>query len=110
MGAQWTFLSGPDRTVPEETSTSRSHTDPEHNPMIPHTLVPKKPGLIIRSVYSGWIVLGAKPSVVDLWHDLRAVTRRFAPTDLRAPRLREAWNAGDVSAFHGYNKDPKKKH
>jgi hypothetical protein len=36
VGAQWTFLS-----------------DPEHNPMIPHTLV-LKPGLVIHSVCNGY--------------------------------------------------------
>ena len=39
------------------------------------------------------------------WHDLRAVTSEIRPDwDLSAPGLREAWNAGDLSAFHGWNK------
>lgn len=63
--------------------------DPEHNPMIPHTLV-LKPGLVIYSIYSGYWFWG-RPSVVDLWHDLRAVTREIRPDwDLSTPGLREA--------------------
>ncbi len=71
--------------------------------MIPHTLV-LKPGLVIHSIYNGYWFWG-RPSVVDLWHDLRAVTREIRPDwDLSTPGLREAWNAGDFSRFHGWNK------
>jgi hypothetical protein len=50
------------------------------------------------------LVLG-RPSVVDLWHNLRAVTQEIRPDwDLSKPGLREAWNAGDLSRFHGWNK------
>ena len=88
-GAQWPFLS-----------------DPEHNPMVPHTLV-LKPRLIIHSIYNGYWFWG-RPSIADLWHDLRAVTSEIRPDwDLSAPGLREAWNAGDLAAFHGWNKNPK---
>jgi len=46
-----------------------------------------------------------QPSLVDLWHDLRAVTREIRPDwDLGAPGLREAWNAGDLPHFYGWNK------
>ncbi|MGC2818264.1 MAG: hypothetical protein WA198_01180, partial [Candidatus Sulfotelmatobacter sp.] len=79
------------------------YTDPENNPMIPHTLV-LKPGLVIYSIYNGYWFWG-RPSVVDLWHDLRIVTSEIRPDwDLSAPGLREAWNAGDFSRFHGWNK------
>jgi peroxiredoxin len=105
IGAQWTFLSDPDRTVQKDLDIAE-YTDPEHNPMIPHTLV-LKPGLIIHSIYNGYWFWG-RPSVIDLWHDLRAVTSEIRPDwDLSTPGLREAWNAGDLSAFHGWNKDPK---
>ena len=46
VGAQWTFLSDPGRTVQKDLDIAE-YTDPEHNPMIPHTLV-LKPGLIIH--------------------------------------------------------------
>ena len=102
VGAQWTFLSDPGRTIQKDLDI-QEYTDPEHNPMIPHTLV-LKPGLVIYSVYNGYWFWG-RPSVVDLWHDLRAVTSEIRPDwDLSTPGLREAWNAGDLSRFHGWNK------
>jgi hypothetical protein len=69
--------------------------------MIPHTLV-FKPGLVIYSVYKGywfWPSIGHRS-----WHDLRAVTSDTHPDwELSTPGLREAWNAGDFSRFHGWN-------
>jgi peroxiredoxin len=102
VGAQWTFLSDSDRTIQKDLDI-QEYTDPEHNPMIPHTLV-LKPGLVIHCIYNGYWFWG-RPSVADLWHDLRAVTREIRPDwDLNTPGLREAWNAGDLSRFHGWNK------
>jgi peroxiredoxin len=76
VGAVWTFLSDPDRTVQKDLDI-QEYTDPEHNPMIPHTLV----------------------------LDLRVVTSEIRPDwDLSTPGLRESWNAGDLSRFHGWNK------
>jgi hypothetical protein len=81
----------------------QEYTDPENNPMIPHTLV-LKPGRVIYSIYNGYWFWG-RPSVIDLWHDLRAVSSEIRPDwDLSKPGLREAWNAGDLSRFHGWNK------
>jgi len=86
----------------------QEYTDPENNPMIPHTLV-LKPGLVIHRIYMGYWFWG-RPSVVDLWHDLREVTREIRPDwDLSTPGLRAAWDAGDLSAFHGWNKRPGQK-
>jgi peroxiredoxin len=102
VGAQWTFLSDVDRTIQKDLAI-QEYTDAEHNPMIPHTLV-IKPGLVIYSVYNGYWFWG-RPSVIDLWHDLRAVTSEIrSDWDLNAAGLREAWNAGDFSRFHGWNK------
>ena len=70
--------------------------------MIPHTLV-LKPGLVIHSIYNGYWFWG-RPSVDDLWRDLRAATSEIRPDwDLSAPGLREAWDAGDRSQFHGWD-------
>jgi hypothetical protein len=78
VGAQWTFL-------------------------IPHTLV-LKPGLVVHSVYNGYWFWG-RPSFYDLWHDLRAATAEIRPDwDLSTPGLREAWDAGDYSKFHGWDR------
>ena len=102
VGAEWPFLSDPGRTVQQDLDI-QEYTDPAHNPMIPHTLV-LKPGLVIHSVYNGYWFWG-RPSVEDLRNDLRAVTAEIRPDwDLAAPGLREAWDAGDVSPFHGWNK------
>src|ERR1700721_3335878 len=89
VGAQWTFLSDPGRTVQQDLDI-QEYTDPEHNPMIPHTLV-LKPGLLIHSVYNGYWFWG-RPSFDDLGRDLRALTSEIRPDwDLSAPGLREAW-------------------
>jgi hypothetical protein len=102
VGAQWTFLSDPGRTVQQDLDI-QEYTDPEHNPMIPHTLV-LKPGLVIFRIYNGYWFWG-RPSIVDLWHDLRVVTSEIrSDWDLSAPGLRDDWNAGDLSRFHGWNK------
>ena len=102
VGAQWPFLSDPERKVQKDLDI-QEYTDPEHNPMIPHTLV-LKPGLVIHSIYNGYWFWG-RPSIANLWDDLRAVTSEIRPDwDLSAPGLREAWNAGDLSRFHGWNK------
>ena len=102
VGAQWPFLSDPGRTVQQDLDI-QEYTDPEHNPMIPHTLV-LKPGLVIHSIYNGYWFWG-RPSFYDLWHDLRAATAEIRPDwDLSTPGLREAWDAGDYSKFHGWDR------
>ncbi len=101
VGAQWPFLSDPDRTVQKDLDI-QEYTDPEHDPMIPHTLV-LKPGLVIHSIYNGYWFWG-RPSVEELRQDLRAITREIRPDwDLGAPGLREAWQAGDHAPFHGWD-------
>ena len=70
--------------------------------MIPHTLV-LTPGLVIHRIYNGHWFWG-RPSTEDLRQDLRAVSREIRPDwDLSTPGLRQAWDAGDVSPFHGWN-------
>ena len=102
VGAQWPFLSDPERTIQNDLEI-QEYTDPEHDPMIPHTLV-LKPGLVVHSVYNGYWFWG-RPSFYDLWHDLCAASSEIRPDwDLSKPGLREAWDAGDYSSFHGWNK------
>jgi len=102
VGAQWTFLADPGRIVQQDLDI-QEYTDPENNPMIPHTLV-LKPGLVIHTIYNGYWFWG-RPSTDDLWLDLRAASREVRPDwDLSKPGLREAWEAGDKSLFHGYSK------
>jgi hypothetical protein len=63
VGAQWTFLSDPETTV-QRYLDNAEYTDPEHNPMIPHTLA-LKARLIIHSIYNGYSFRG-QPSISDL--------------------------------------------
>jgi peroxiredoxin len=101
VGARWTFLSDPRRLIQKDLDIEE-YTDPMHDPMIPHTLV-LKPGLVIHAVYNGYWFWG-RPSVGDLWRDLRAVTAEVRPDwDLSAPGLREAWTSGDWTPFHGWD-------
>jgi peroxiredoxin len=102
VGAQWPFLEDPGRIVQKDLGI-QEYTDPDNDPMIPHTLV-LKPGLVIHSIYNGYWFWG-RPSIVDLWHDLREASAEIRPDwDLATPGLREAWEAGDLSAFHGWDK------
>ena len=102
VGAYWPFLSDPGRIVQKDLDI-QEYTDPDHDPMIPHTFV-LKPGLIIHSLYNGYWYWG-RPSDEDLRRDLREVTREIRPDwDLSAPGLREAWEAGDHSHFHGWDR------
>src|SRR4051812_20967145 len=102
VGAQWPFLSDPERIVQKDLDI-QEYTDRDNDPMIPHTLV-LKPGLIVHRIYNGYWFWG-RPSVVDLWHDLRDVTRETRPDwDLSTPGLRERWEAGDLAPFHGWDK------
>ncbi len=102
VGAQWPFLEDPERTVQQDLDI-KEYTDPERDPMIPHTLV-LKPGLVVHRIYNGYWFWG-RPSFNDLWHDLRDLDSETLPDwDLSTPGLREAWDADDLSSFHGWNK------
>lgn len=103
VGAQWPFLSDPRRIVQKDLDIAE-YTDPTHDPMIPHTLV-LEPGLIVHSIYNGYWFWG-RPSVDDLRRDLRAVTAKVRPDwDITSAALRDAWQAGDRSAFYPYRSD-----
>jgi peroxiredoxin len=105
-GAQWPFLSDPERTIQQDLDI-QEYTDPENDPMIPHTLV-LKPGLVIHSIYNGYWFWG-RPSVEDLRGDLRAVFQEIRQDwDLSTPGLRGKWDAGDLSPFHGWDRKASK--
>ena len=102
LGAHWPFLSDPGRIVQKDLDI-QEYTDPVHNPMVPHTLV-LAPELRVHSVYNGYWYFG-RPSVEELRHDLREVTRTVRPDwDLSDPQLRAAWKVGDNSRFWPYGK------
>jgi peroxiredoxin len=102
VGAPWPFLSDPGRIVQQDLEI-QEYTDPDSNPMIPHTLV-LKPGLIVHKIYNGYWFWG-RPSFAELWQDLREVGEQTRPDwDISKPGLREAWEAGDFAHFHGWDR------
>jgi peroxiredoxin len=102
VGAVWPFLSDTERIVQKDLDI-QEYTDPENDPMVPHTIV-LKPRLVIHTIYNGYWFWG-RPSFVDLWHDLREVQAEIRPDwDLCAPGLRDAWDARNVSRFHGWDR------
>jgi peroxiredoxin len=105
VGAHWPFLADPERRIQKELDI-QEYTDPQHNPMIPHTLV-LEPGLVIYSVYNGYWFWG-RPGPEDLRRDLRAVTEKVRlDWDLGKPGLREMWERGDRNSFWPYGKSLK---
>jgi hypothetical protein len=79
------------------------YTDPEHNPMIPHTLV-LEPGLRVHKIYNGYWFFG-RPTVEELRLDLRAVLQRCRPDwDISGAAHRTAWEKGDKTRFFPYGK------
>jgi hypothetical protein len=89
VGADWTFLSDPGRRVQKDLDIAE-YTDPQHNPMIPHTLV-LEPGLQIYKIYNGYWFFG-RPTVEELRVDLRAVLQRCRPDwDISSAAQRTAW-------------------
>ena len=102
VGAFWTFLSDPGRTVQKDLDIAE-YTDPEHNAMIPHTLV-LEPGLRVYKIYNGYWFFG-RPTVEELRADLRAVLQHCRPDwDISSAEQRTAWANGDKARFYPYGK------
>jgi peroxiredoxin len=102
VGAHWTFLSDPGRKVQRDLDIAE-YTDPDHNPMIPHTLV-LEPGLRVYKIYNGYWFFG-RPTVEELRLDLRAVLQRCrSDWDISNADLRAAWASGDKAKFYPYGK------
>jgi peroxiredoxin len=102
LGAQWPFLSDPGRKVQKDLDIPE-YTDPDHNPMIPHTLV-LEPSLKIFKIYNGYWYWG-RPSTSELHADLREVTRKCRwDFDLGNPEVRAAWERGEKDRFSPYGK------
>lgn len=100
VGAQWPFLSDPRRTVQKDLNI-QEYTDPDHDPMIPHTIV-LEPGLKVFKVYNGYWYWG-RPSTEQLRQDLRELYERIRPDwDLSDPDLSNAWKAGRRDLFFPY--------
>jgi peroxiredoxin len=102
VGAHWPFLSDPRRIMQKELDIAE-YTDPQHNPMIPHTIV-LEPGLVIYKIYMGYWFFG-RPTVEDLRHDLGTVIRKCRPDwDITAPEMKTAWQQGRKELFYPYGK------
>jgi peroxiredoxin len=100
VGAHWTFLSDPRRTVQKDLDIAE-YTDKTHDPMIPHTLV-LEPGLVVFKIYLGYWFFG-RPTIEELRHDLRAVLQKCRPDwDITNPEMRDAWARGDKARFWPY--------
>lgn len=86
VDAHWSFLSDPARKIQKDLDIVE-YTDPNHNPMIPHTLV-LEPGLLIYKIYMGYWFFG-RPTVEELRQDLRTVLKKCRPDwDITTPELK----------------------
>ena len=102
IDAHWTFLSDAGRMVQKDLDIAE-YTDPQHNPMIPHTIV-LEPGLVIFKIYQGYWFFG-RPTNEELRQDLRAVLKKCRPDwDITTSEQRAAWNRGEKDRFYPYGK------
>ena len=102
VGAHWSFLSDPGCIVQKDLDIAE-YTDPNHNPMIPHTIV-LEPGLVIYKIYMGYWFFG-RPSVEELRQDLRAVLKKCRPDwDITTTEWKMAWEQGRKEIFFPYGK------
>ena len=102
VDAHWPFLSDAARKVQKDLDIAE-YTDPQHNPMIPHTLV-LEPGLRVYKIYNGYWFFG-RPTVEELRLDLRAVLQRCRPDwDISSAEQRAAWEKDDKANFFPYGK------
>lgn len=102
LGAHWPFLYDEKRIV-QKNLDIKEYTDPEHDIMIPHTLV-LKPGLIVERVWNGYWYWG-RPSTAELHAVLRQTTRDIRPDwDITSSDLREKWSRGEKDSFFPYGR------
>jgi peroxiredoxin len=102
VGAHWPFLSDAGRIVQKDLDIAE-YTDPEHNPMIPHTVV-LEPELVVYKIYSGYWYF-ARPTIEELRQDLRAVLKKCRPDwDIASPEMKAAWGRGEKDRFYPYGK------
>lgn len=77
----------------------REYSDPEHDPMIPHTFL-LGPKFQLRRVWNGYYCWG-RPSTAELHDELRELTLSIRKDwDQDEPSLKRQWDAGDQSAFY----------
>ncbi len=102
VGAHWPFLSDARRVIQKDLDIAE-YTDPAHDPMIPHVIV-LEPGLVVYKIYNGYWYFG-RPTMEELRHDLREVSRRCRPDwDITLPELVAAWKEGRKELFYPYGR------
>lgn len=102
LGAHWPFLSDEERKVQQDLEI-REYTDPQHNPMIPYTIL-LEPGLRVYKIYNGYWYWG-RPTPEDIRQDFRALTKKCRPDwDITAPGLQGKWEKGEKESFYPYKK------
>ena len=100
LDAHFPFLLDEDRRVQQDLDI-KEYTDPEHDVMIPHTIV-LKPDLVIHKIYNGYYYWG-RPSVAELHQDLREATREVREDwDITDPALLEEWGRDEKDRFWPY--------
>jgi hypothetical protein len=94
LACQWTFLSGPRRTIQKDLDI-QEYTDSDHDRWFRTRSCSSRDS---SSTASERLRLRGRPSVEDLWRELRAATSEIRPDwDLSTPGLGEPWDAGDHS-------------
>ena len=102
VGAHWPFLSDAGRVVQKDLDIIE-YTDPQHNPMIPHTIV-LEPGLVIYKIYMGYWFFG-RPTTEELRQDLRAAIKKCRPDwDISTDEMKTAWQQGRKTLFYPYGR------
>jgi peroxiredoxin len=102
LGADWPFLHDEKRIVQRDLQI-QEYTDPDHDPMIPHTFV-LEPGLRIHKTYSGYYFWG-RPTPHELHLDLRAISMRIRPDwRIDTPEMRARWERGEKDPFFPYGR------
>lgn len=100
LGAHYPFLYDEQHKVRDELDIPE-YTDPQHEPMIPHTFL-LAPGLRIHKVWNGYYYWG-RPSTAELHSALRDLTKEIrADWDPTQPELRKRWQSGDKKSFYPY--------
>jgi hypothetical protein len=71
--------------------------------MIPHPFV-LRPGLVVHRIDNGYWFWDGPRSLTSGTTYARSPARSAPGWDLATPGLREAWNAGELSRFHRWDK------
>ena len=95
------FLSDPGRIVQKDLDI-QEYTDPDNDPMIPHTLV-LKPGLVVHRVYNGYWFWGRPSSTTSGTTCARSTARPSRTGISDAPACARRGTRATCRAFHGWS-------